>query len=64
MLSYLNDLFQSNPFVSAIDLSGKGLASLDHGSLALLSRFSELRRLDLSDNAIRRLPKDLSIFLS
>ena len=50
MLAYLKDLLSTNPFISTIDLSNKGIPSLDQPSVILLSRFSELRRLDLSDN--------------
>jgi Leucine-rich repeat (LRR) protein len=60
MLSYLKELFSSNPFVTSIDFSARNVTVLDPSSLALLSRFTELRRLDLSDNLIRALPPDLS----
>ncbi len=60
MLSYLKELFSSNPFVTSIDFSGRNVTVLDPSSLALLSRFTELRRIDLSDNLLRALPSDLS----
>ena len=33
---------------------------MDHNTLVTLSRFTELRKLDISENYIKRLPSDLS----
>lgn len=60
MLSFLKDLITTNPFVSEIDLENKGLTTLDMHSVDLLGRFSELRKINLSENYIRKLPNDLS----
>ena len=60
MLSYLKELLTSNPFISSLDLSNRGITVLDPHSVQLLARFTELRRLDLSDNQLRRLPADLT----
>lgn len=56
----MKELLSSNPFVSSLDYSNRGLTQLDQQTLSLLSHFPELRRLDLSDNHLRRLPPDLS----
>ena len=60
MLSFLKDLITTNPFVEDIDLENKGLTSLDMHSVDLLGRFSELRKINLAENYLRKLPKDLS----
>ena len=60
MLNYLKELLNQNPFVTAIELASKGIVAIDSQSLAVLSRFTELRKIDLSDNYIKRLPSDLS----
>jgi len=60
MLNYLKELLSQNPFVTAIELASKGIVAIDGQSLALLSRFTELQKIDLSDNYIKRLPSDLS----
>jgi Leucine-rich repeat (LRR) protein len=60
MLSFLKDLITTNPFVEEIDLENKGITSLDPHSVDLLGRFSELKKINLADNHIRKLPNDLS----
>ena len=57
MLSkYLSDLLHQNPFLTTLDLSNRGLTSFsDKHSLMLISKFSELRRIDLSENQIKSL---------
>ena len=60
MLSFLKDLITTNPFVEDIDLENKGLTSLDMHSVDLLGRFSELRKINLAENYLRKLPNDLS----
>jgi hypothetical protein len=60
MLSFLKDLIATNPFVEEIELENKGIASLDAHSVDLLGRFSELKKINLADNHIRKLPNDLS----
>lgn len=60
MLPYLKELITTNPFVEEIDLENKGIASLDAHSVDLLGKFQELRKINLSDNHIRKLPNDLS----
>lgn len=60
MLSFLKELITTNPFVEDIDLENKGITSLDPHSVDLLGRFSELKKINLADNHIRKLPNDLS----
>lgn len=60
MLSFLKDLITTNPFVEDIDLENKGITTLDTHSVDLLGRFSELKKINLADNYIRKLPNDLS----
>lgn len=60
MLSFLKELITTNPFVEEIDLENKGITSLDPHSVDLIGRFSELKKINLADNHIRKLPNDLS----
>lgn len=60
MLSFLKELITTNPFVEDIDLENKGITSLDPHSVDLIGRFSELKKINLADNHIRKLPNDLS----
>lgn len=60
VFALLRDLITSNPFADEIDFSNKGLAHLDQNSVTILGKFSELRRLNLSDNEIQKLPSDLT----
>ena len=60
MLSFLRDLIGTNPFVEEIDFENKGISTLDPHSVELLGRFQELKRINLADNHIRKLPNDLS----
>jgi len=60
MLSFLKDLITTNPFVEEIDLENKGITTLDPHSVDLIGRFSELKKINLADNHIRKLPNDLS----
>ncbi len=57
MLSkYLSDLLHQNPFLTSLDLSNRGLSAFpDLHSLLLIAKFSELRRVDLSENHIKNL---------
>ena len=59
MLNYLKELITTNPFIIDIDLENKGIVSLDPHSVDLLSRFSELKKINLADNHIKKLPNDL-----
>lgn len=60
MLSFLKELITTNPFVEEIELENRGITSLDPHSVDLLGRFSELKKINLADNHIRKLPNDLS----
>lgn len=60
MLSFLKELITTNPFVEEIELENKGITSLDPHSVDLLGRFSELKKINLAENHIRKLPNDLS----
>lgn len=60
MLAFLKELITTNPFVEEIDLENKGITSLDPHSVDLLGRFSELKKINLADNHIRKLSNDLS----
>ena len=60
MLSFLKELITTNPFVEEIELEDKGIHSLDPHSVDLIGRFSELKKINLADNHIRKLPNDLS----
>jgi Leucine-rich repeat (LRR) protein len=60
MLSLLKDLISRNPFVEELEFQDRGLDRLDAHSVEILSRFSELKKISLQDNDIRRLPADLS----
>jgi hypothetical protein len=60
MLSFLKDLITTNPFVEEIDLENHGISSLDPHSVDLIGRFSELKKINLADNHVRKLPNDLS----
>jgi len=53
-------LITTNPFVEEIDLENKGITTLDPHSVDLIGRFSELKKINLADNHIRKLPNDLS----
>ena len=60
MLSLIKDLISQNPFVEELEFQDRGIDRLDAHSVEILSRFSELRKISLQDNEIRRLPADLS----
>ncbi len=60
MLGLLKELITTNPFCEEIDFENKGLTSWDAHSADLLGRFTELKRINLADNQIRRLPDDMS----
>lgn len=60
MLSLLKDLISQNPFVEELEFQDRGIDRLDAHSVEILSRFSELRKISMQNNEIRRLPADLS----
>jgi Leucine-rich repeat (LRR) protein len=60
MLSLLKDLISQNPFVEELEFQDRGIDRLDAHTVEILSRFSELSKISLQDNDIRRLPADLS----
>ena len=60
MLSFLKELISQNPFVEDIEFQERGIDRLDNHSVEILSRFSELKKINLQDNEIRKLPNDLS----
>jgi len=60
MLTFLKDLITTNPFVEEIDLENKGITAIESHAVDLLGRFSELKRINLAENHIRKLPNDLS----
>jgi Leucine-rich repeat (LRR) protein len=61
MLTLLRDLITTNPFVEEVDFTDKQIQYIDQNSLQVLARFSELRKINLADNEIAKLPEDLSI---
>jgi Leucine-rich repeat (LRR) protein len=61
MQHFLLELLHTNPFLSHLDFSRRQFTIIDPPSLQLLTRFTELRRIDLSENLIRHLPQDLSL---
>lgn len=60
MFSLLKDLISQNPFVEELEFQDRGIDRLDAHSVEILSRFSELKKISLQDNDIRRLPADMS----
>ena len=60
MLGLLKELITRNPFVDEVDFSNEGIQYFDPHSVDLLGRFTELKKINLSDNEIRKLPNDLS----
>ena len=60
MLGLLKDLITTNPFCEEIDFENRGITSWDAHAADLLGRFTELKRINLADNQIRKLPDDLS----
>ena len=60
MLGLLKELITRNPFVDEVDFSNEGIQYFDPHSVDLLGRFTELRKINLSDNEVRKLPNDLS----
>lgn len=60
MLALLKDLITSNPFEEEVNFENQGLSHMDPHSVDLLGRFTELKKINLSDNEIRKLPNDLS----
>ena len=60
MLGLLKELITRNPFVDEVDFSNEAISYFDPHSVDLLGRFTELKKINLSDNEIRKLPNDLS----
>ena len=60
MLGLLKELITRNPFVDEVDFSNEGIQYFDPLSVDLLGRFTELKKINLSDYEIRKLPNDLS----
>ena len=61
LLNRLKELIQENPYREEIDLSGAGLQSIDNNSIDLLSRFRNLKRLNLADNMLTKIPANLEL---
>lgn len=61
MLGLLKELITTNPFTEEVDFEGQNINSVDAVCVELLSRFSELRKVNLAENNIRKLPNDLSV---
>jgi len=59
-LALLKNLITTNPFVDEVDFEAQELEYFDPHAADLLGRFTELRKINLSDNFIRKLPNDLS----
>ncbi len=51
MLPLLRDLIITNPFVEEIEFADKGILQLDHHSVDLLGRFTELRKVTKFGNS-------------
>jgi Leucine-rich repeat (LRR) protein len=61
LLSILKQLFDEDASRKVIDLGGRQLQSIDSSSLQMLSKFKNLRMLNLSDNYLTKLPQNLSM---
>ena len=60
MLALLKTLITTNPFVDEVDFEQQEIEYFDPHAVDLLGRFTELRKINLADNFIRKLPNDLS----
>ena len=61
LLNRLKTLIKEDPLREEIDLSSQTIYALDTNSVDLLSRFKNLKILNLSDNCISKLPLTLDL---
>ncbi len=61
LINKLKELIQEDPLREEIDLSNQALTMLDNNSVDLLSRFQNLKFLNLSDNYLQKLPKNMDL---
>ena len=61
LLQYLKSLMDEDPNRDEVNLEDKQLTHLDNLAIDLLGRFSNLRTLNLSENYLTKLPKNLSM---
>jgi Leucine-rich repeat (LRR) protein len=59
LIQYLSYLLDENPYLTSIDLKKQGLKELSKTAIEILSKFKELKTLDLSQNEIRSLPTNM-----
>jgi Leucine-rich repeat (LRR) protein len=61
LLNRLKTLIKEDPLREEIDLSNQAIYALDSNSVDLLSRFRNLKILNLSDNYISKIPLNLDL---
>ena len=61
LINKLKELIQEDPLREEIDLSNQAITMLDNNSVDLLSRFQNLKFLNLSDNYLQKLPKNMDL---
>ena len=61
LINKLKELIQEDPLREEIDLSNQAISILDNNSVDLLSRFQNLKFLNLSDNYLQKLPNNMDL---
>ena len=61
LLNILKDLIQQDPLREEINLENKGLSIIDNNSVELLGRLKNLKILNISENHLTKLPKNLQV---
>lgn len=61
LLNTLKELIQEDPLRNYVDLSAKQISVLDNNSVDVLSRFKNMRSLNLSDNYLQKLPANMEL---
>ena len=61
LLNTLKELIQEDPLRNHVDLSAKQISVVDNNSVDVLSRFKNMRSLDLSDNYLQKLPANMEL---
>ena len=59
LLNILKDLIQEDPLREEINLENKGLSLIDTNSVDLLGRLKNLKVLNLAENHLTKLPRNL-----
>ena len=61
LINRLKELIVTDPLREEIDLSNSAIAVLDTNSVDLLSRFKNLKKVNLSDNYLQKLPINMDL---